>query len=122
MIGFRMILLLLTFVLAVPAGCQTRSFRFTLEMPPANVATVRVAGTRPFVLIKNQGPGSLDVTFDAGIALDREQHTIGVGATAGTTLHGSKVVTVTTGSDDGTVVQIEAHRASNIAIHGPLPK
>ena len=114
--------LLLTFVLAVPAGCQTRSFRLTMEMAPANVATARITGTRPFVLIKNRGPGSVDVTFDAGISLDREQHTIGAGATVGTTLYGSKVVTVATGSDERAEVRIEAHRASGIRLHGPPPK
>ena len=123
MISFRVIRpLLLAFVLAVPAGCQTKSFRLTLEMPPANVATVRVAGTRPFVLVKNQGPGSVDVTFEAGITLDREQHTIGAGATTETTLSGSKVVTVATVSDKRAEVRIEARRASGIRLHGPLPK
>ena len=123
MISFRAIRpLLLTFLLAVLAGCGTSSFRLTVKMQPVNVATVRVTGARPFVLIKNQGPGSVDVTFDTGIASDREKQTLSASATTGRTLSGSTVVTVTTGSDEPAVVRIEAQRASGLRLHGPLPK
>jgi len=110
---FRPLACLLLSLVAL-GGCSTKRFTVTFDMEPERVATVRVLGDAPFVLITNNGPGELHLLMQSeelGVVDDRS---IGSMVT-GRTLRGGGMVEVTCAMDR-TRVRIEASEAKGVAV------
>ncbi len=100
--------------LTAMGGCSTKRFTITFDMEPERVATVRVLGDAPFVLITNNGPGELHLLMQSeqrGVVDDR---TIGSMVT-GRTLSGGGMIKVTSAMNR-TRVRIEASNAKGVAV------
>jgi hypothetical protein len=108
-------------MLTVPVGCQTKTFRMTFEMPADHVASVEAKGRTPFVVVSNDGPDEVMITFDAGSAAQDGPRPVRPNTATGSTLHGSKAVRLETGPGTGSTVRVEASRVSTLNLEPPRP-
>jgi len=58
---------------AALASCATGAYRVQMEMARANESVVRIPGKYPGVVIRNEGPGVLEVFLEAPVGVEAAQ-------------------------------------------------
>jgi hypothetical protein len=102
------------------AGCA-RTYNIGFAMGADNEAAIEVRGWRPYVSVKNSGPGIIEVDFESA-RFGEKVRRIGAGVTS-STVRGPGRITIKSPKDSGAELEISARRARGLSIEmSPRPR
>jgi hypothetical protein len=100
-------------VLGIGSGCVGTSHRLDLAMEKNHTAKVMITGFRPYVMVDNQGPAPVTVTF---VGRSESETTVLHSTAALRTFHEPTQVMIRTDSSGPAMVHLEARQVSAFII------